>query len=337
MPSLSSHKPLHIAVVGLGTVGSGTVNLLQRHAELYQKRTHRKLVVSGVSARDANKSRDCDISTYHWENDPMIFAQNDAIDVIIETVGGETGLAADLVETALRNGKTVVTANKALIAARGIELAELATASGGKLYFEAAVAAAIPVLKVLRESLASNNIISVCGILNGTCNYILSRMEKEDCDFDTILKDAQAEGFAEADPSMDIDAIDTAQKTAIIAALAFGVPLNRESMVIDGIRHIRQADITEARDQGCVIRLIGRVERAENGTVIRKVSPELVPLSQQLASVSGPGNAILITSDAAGDVFLQGAGAGMYATASAVVADVLDAARGIYAPPFGIK
>lgn len=329
--AITSDKQLNIAIAGLGTVGTGTINLLRRHAALYTQRTGVSLHVCAVSTRDFSKSRTCDISSYRQVADARTFADDPDIDIVVEMIGGESGIAADLIEQSLKAGKICITANKALIASKGAYFLDIAQRTGGKLYFEAAVAGAIPILKILRESLASNAVHSVSGILNGTCNYILSRMEREGGSFENILQDAQQEGYAEADPSFDVDGIDAAHKTSIIAALAFGAPLNMDFSVT-GIRSVTQKDIEAAKQQDCVIRLIGRVERKSDGSVSRKVSPEYVPASEKLGCVVGPDNAIFIQSNEAGDIFIQGAGAGMYATASSVVADIIDAARGIYAP-----
>lgn len=326
--------PARIALAGLGTVGSGVVNLLQRHAELYAARAGRPPEIIAVNARSKEKKRDCDISGIGWADSPAAIAQCGA-DIVVETIGGEDGDALTLAEAALTSGAVFVTSNKALVAKHGAKLAALAERCGGALLYEGAVAGGIPVIKTLKEALAGNYVTRVTGILNGTSNYMLSAMEKDGRGFAEILAEAQELGYAEADPTFDVDGIDAAHKTALIAALAFGVAPDAEAVHTAGIRDITPADFSAARACGYTIRLTGSAVRREDG-IACSVYPACIPLDHPLASVTGPDNAVFIEGDAVGTLFLRGPGAGMYATASAVVGDIIDAARGNITPPFGI-
>jgi homoserine dehydrogenase len=297
-------------------------------------RAGREIVVTAVSARDRNRDRGVSLDGMAWFEDPLALAAAD-VDVVVELIGGSEGAAKALAEAALAAGKGFVTANKALLAMHGAALAEAAEAAKLALGFEAAVAGGIPVIKSLREGLSANRITRVSGILNGTCNYILTVMREEKRDFGDVLADAQALGYAEADPSFDIDGVDAAHKLAILAGLAFGGPLDFGAVHVEGIRRISALDIAFAEELGYRIKLLGIARRTENGVELR-VHPAMVPGKNLLAGVDGVFNAVLIEGDAVGPVFLQGRGAGAGPTASAVVADLVDIARGIRLPMFGV-
>ncbi len=328
-------QPIRIALVGLGTVGSGVIRLIENNAALIADRAGRPLEIVAINARDRSRPRECDISAYRWIDDPLSLPGDADVDLIVEMVGGEAGLALDLARASLSAGKGFVTANKAMIAHHGQELGRLAEQHGAPLRYEAAVAGGIPVIKGLREGLAANRIERIYGILNGTCNYILSVMEREGRDFADVLADAQKLGYAEADPSFDIDGVDAAHKLAILSAIAFGGALDFEGVAIGGIRPVIAADIAQARALGYRIRLLG-MARYEDGALFQRVQPYLVPLDHPLANIEGSTNAVVAEGDFVGRVLLQGAGAGDGPTASAVVADLIDIARGQSARPFAV-
>lgn len=319
--------PLRIALAGLGTVGAGTLNLLHTNGALIAARTGRAMTVTAVSMRDALKKRACDHGGIRVEADALKLADAADVDVVVELIGGHDGVAKQLVERALTNGKHVVTANKALIAHHGAALAALAEARGVTLAFEAAVAGGIPVIAALRGGLAANRIARVAGILNGTCNYILTTMEREQRDFADVLADAQKLGYAEAEPSLDVDGYDAAHKLAVLAALAFGVEPDVSQVHIEGIRRIGITDIAFAASFGYRIKLLG-VAALEDGKLLQRVHPCLVPLTAPLAQVDGAFNAVQVEGDAVGRVVLEGRGAGGGPTASAVVSDLIAIARG---------
>jgi homoserine dehydrogenase len=293
------------------------------------------LEVVAVSARH-KKRRDADISGIRFVADPVTLAQDPEIDVFVELIGGEEGVAKEAVEAALKAGKHVVTANKALLAHHGPRLAALAEKHGVALNFEAAVAGGIPVVKVMRESLLGNDIARVYGILNGTCNYILTKMLQEGRSFDDVLKEAQAQGYAEADPTFDIGGFDTAHKLALLTSLAFGTEPSFESIYIEGIETITPADIEAADDLGYRIKLLGVGVRTESG-IEQRVHPTMVPKHTAIAEVDGVSNCVAIDGDFVGDIMLIGPGAGAGPTASSVVSDLIDIARGHIVPPFAIK
>ena len=324
-------EPLRIALAGLGTVGAGVIRLLEANAALIARRAGRPIAIAAISARDRAKPRSVDISRYHWEDDMAAMAARDDIDVVVELIGGSDGPALTLARGALHAGKALVTANKAMIAHHGIELAELAEAAGVALKFEAAVAGGIPVVQGLREGAAANAIERVYGILNGTCNFILSTMEATGGDFAEVLADAQGRGFAEADPSFDIDGIDAAHKLAILASIAFGSRIDFLPVEAAGIRRVLAADIAQAAQLGFCIRLIGiaEVDRDEHGAgrLFQRVHPYLVPRGHPLAHVDGATNAVVAEGNFSGRLLFQGAGAGDGPTASAVVGDLIDIAR----------
>ena len=330
--------PLRIALAGLGTVGGGVIRLIETNGALIARRAGRPLEIVAVCARDRTKDRGVDLSRYAWEDDMTLLAERPGVDVVVELVGGADGPALALARRALGAGKGLVTANKAMIANHGMELAELAEAQGAPLKFEAAVAGGIPIIKGLREGAAANAIGRIYGILNGTCNYILSTMERTGRDFADVLAEAQALGYAEADPSFDIEGVDAAHKLAILAAIAFGSRLDFGSMHIAGISRIRAADIAQAAALGYVIRLIGLADcdAADSGRLHQRVQPCLVPRAHPLAAVDGATNAVVAEGNFVGRLLFQGAGAGDGPTASAVVADLIDIARGDTGAPFSV-
>jgi homoserine dehydrogenase len=327
-------KPLRLGVAGLGTVGASVVRIVRQNAEGLALHAGRPIVVTAVSARDRSKDRGVDVSGLRWHDDPVGLATDPEVDVVIELVGGASGAAHSVVRAALAHGKPVVTANKALLAAHGIELARLAEEKGVALGFEAAVAGGIPVIKTLKESLAANRITRVYGILNGTCNYILTRMEKEAASFDACLAEAQRLGYAEADPTFDIEGHDTAHKLALLASLAFGTEIDADAIYIEGITQITLADISAADELGYRIKLLGVARRTDSGIEAR-VHPAMVPKSTAVARTDGVLNAVALDGDAVGEIVLVGPGAGGGATASSVIADVVDIARGNATPAFG--
>ena len=327
-------KPLRVALAGLGTVGGGVIRLLDANGDLIARRAGRPIEIVAVSARDRAKDRGTDITRFAWIDDTTRLAEAET-DVVVELVGGADGPALALARATLGAGKSLVTANKAMIAHHGLELARAAESAGVALKFEAAVAGGVPVIKGLREGAAANAIERVYGILNGTCNFILSTMEAEGRDFAEVLAEAQARGFAEADPSFDIDGIDAAHKLSILASLAFGTAPAFASVETAGIRSILAADIAEAAALGYRVRLLGLAEAGPHG-LFQRVHPHLVPVSHPLAHVSGATNAVVAEGNFVGRLLFQGAGAGDGPTASAVVADLIDIARGEFGPPYAM-
>ncbi len=328
-------SPLRLGIAGLGTVGIGVVKIVEDNATVLAARAGRPIVITAVSARDRSRNRGADLSAYVWHDNAVDLALDDSVDLVVELMGGSDGPAYALAKACLKAGKPFVTANKALVATHGKELATLAEDSHAALRFEAAVAGGIPIVKALTEGLSANNISGLHGILNGTCNYILTRMEHERLPFDEVLADAQRIGYAEADPTFDIDGIDTAHKTAILAAIAFGMAPDLENLPTEGIRNIVPVDIEYARELGYRIKLLGVARQADGGVEVR-VHPAMVPLSSPLAKVMDATNAVMVTGDHVGPTGYEGAGAGAGPTASAVVADIVDVARGVWYPPFGV-
>lgn len=320
-------QALRVALAGLGTVGTGVVRLIEENGELIARRAGRPVEIVAVSARDRTRDRGVDLSPYRWTDDMGAFARDDGVDVVCELVGGSDGPALALAREALGAGKALVTANKALIAHHGLELAQIAEKTGAPLLFEAAVAGAIPVIKGLREGAAANRIERVYGILNGTCNYVLSAMETDGRDFGDVLSDAQRIGYAEADPAFDIEGTDAAHKLSILASLCFGTRLDFDSVETRGIPQVRAEDIAQARALGYVIRLIGFAE-LDDGKLFQRVHPCLLPLAHPLSRIDGATNAVVAEGNYSGRLLFQGAGAGDGPTASAVVADLVDLARG---------
>jgi len=326
-------KPLRIGIAGLGTVGAGVVKILAARGEHLAAASGRALELVAVCARDKAKDRGIDLSGVRWEDDPMALAAADDIDLVVELIGGSEGIARDLVEASLKAGKHVATANKALIAHHGTALARLAEEKGVALNYEAAVAGGIPIVKTMREALAGNEIRSIHGILNGTCNYILTEMETTGRDFADVLKDAQDLGYAEADPTFDVGGIDAAHKLAILASLAFGTEVDFANVHIEGIEKISATDIAFAKEFGFKVKLLAIAEKSEAG-IVQRVHPALVPEGTPLAAVSGVYNAVAVDGDRVGHLVLEGRGAGEGPTASAVLSDIVDVARGLIVPPF---
>ncbi|MDF0487608.1 homoserine dehydrogenase [Sphingomonas sp. H39-1-10] len=327
-------QPLRIALAGLGTVGGGVIRLLDENGALIARRAGRPIEIVAVSARDRGKDRGVDIGRFEWVDDTTALASRE-VDVVVELVGGSDGPALTLARSALGAGKGFVTANKAMIAHHGLELAAAAEKAGAALKFEAAVAGGIPVIKGLREGAAANEIGRVYGILNGTCNFILSKMEAEGRDFAEVLAEAQALGYAEADPTFDIDGIDAAHKLSILASIAFGTQPAFGDVAASGIRHVLTADIAEAAALGYRVRLLGVADHGAGG-LFQRVHPHLVPISHPLAHVTGATNAVVAEGNYVGRLLFQGAGAGDGPTASAVVADLIDIARGEFGPAFAM-
>ncbi len=328
-------QPLRVAIAGLGTVGAGVIRLIATNGDLIARRAGRPIEIVGVSARDRTRDRGVDLSGFPWVDDAAELVRTGDADVVVELIGGSDGPALTLARAALAAGKSVVTANKAMIAHHGLELAQAAESAGVALKFEAAVAGGVPVIKGLREGAAANELSQVYGILNGTCNFILSKMEAEGRDFAEVLAEAQALGFAEADPSFDIDGVDAAHKLSILASIAFGTRPAFDDVAITGIRHVLAADIAEAAALGYRIRLVGMAEAGPRG-LFQRVHPHLVPLDHPLAHVTGSLNAVVAEGNFVGRLFFQGRGAGDGPTASAVVADLIDIARGEYGPPYAM-
>ena len=327
-------SPLRLGIAGLGTVGIGVVKIVQRHVELLEKRSGRAVAISAVSARDRMKNRDADLSAYRWESDPMAVATAADVDVYVELIGGDTGIARDSIEAALRAGKDVVTANKALLAVHGQELAALAEDLGRVIRFEAAVAGGIPVIKTITESLAGNGITRVMGVMNGTCNYILTRMESAGLPYEAVFEEARQLGYLEADPMLDVGGIDAGHKLAILSAIAYGTQVNFGAVEIEGIERVSIDDINRAADMGYRIKLLGVAQMTARG-LEQRMSPCLVPADSPLGQLVGGTNMVVIEGDSVGQIVLRGAGAGQGPTASAVMSDIVEIARGVRLPVFG--
>ena len=326
--------PLKVGLAGLGTVGATVVRLIARQRDALAARCGRPIEVVAVTARARGKDRGLDMKDLRWVEHPVLLAKDPGIDVFVELMGGEGDPAKSAVEAALAAGKSVVTANKALLARHGVALAALAERHHVALNFEAAVGGAIPIVKTLREGLAGNALARVYVILNGTCNYILTRMEQEELTFAECLKDAQRLGYAEADPSFDVEGHDTAQKLAILASLSFGIKVDPEAVYVEGISTITPEDLEAADELGYRIKLLGVAVATEAG-IEQRVHPTMVPKDSAIAQVMGVTNAVTIDPDPINEITLVGPGAGGEATASAVVSDIGDIARGVRTPPFG--
>ncbi len=332
-------EPLRIAIAGLGTVGIGVIQLIETNRSTIERRAGRPIEIVAVNARDRSRDRGVDLSPYAWADDMQAMAERGDIDVVLELVGGSDGPALTLARAALDAGKGFVTANKAMIAHHGLALAEQAALRKAPLKFEAAVAGGIPVVKGLREGAAANRIERIYGILNGTCNYILSEMERTGADFGDMLSAAQEKGYAEADPTFDIEGVDAAHKLAILAAIGFGARVDFDSVAATGISEVRAADITQADALGYLIRLVGIASLDDADTearLLQRVRPCLVARGHPLAAVTGPTNAVVAEGNFSGRLLFQGAGAGAGPTASAVVADLIDIARGDTGAPFSV-
>jgi len=326
---------LRIGVAGLGTVGAALVAMLQNNGADLQRKHGRRIEIVAVAARSRSRDRGVDISGFDWYDDPVALAAADNVDLFVELIGGEDGPALASVQAALAAGKPVVTANKALLAKHGVDLAARAEAANAYIGFEAAVAGGIPVIKTLREGLGVASVTRLYGIMNGTCNYILTRMGAEDISFQDCLKDAQALGYAEADPTFDVEGFDTAHKLAILSCLCFGSEIAADQIFVEGITAITQADIKVAADLGYKIKLLGIAQRSAEG-IEQRVHPTLVPVSSAIARVDNVLNAIALETDHIAELLMAGPGAGGPATAASVLADILDIARGHNVPPLGM-
>ncbi|MGI1660835.1 homoserine dehydrogenase [Palleronia sp. KMU-117] len=326
--------PLRLGIAGLGTVGTGTVKIVQRMANRLTARAGRPIAISAVSARTRDKNRGVSLSAYAWEDDPVALATRDDVDVFVELMGGSDGPALAATRAALKAGKHVVTANKAMLAIHGQELAELAEAQGVTIRFEAAVAGGIPVIKALGESLAANQVTRVLGVMNGTCNYILTRMESAGLTYDEVFAEADALGYLEADPTLDVGGIDAGHKLALLAALAFGTQVDFKGIEIEGIEQVSIEDIEQAADMGFRIKLLGVAQMTGRG-LEQRMSPCLVPATSPLGQLEGATNMVVLEGDAVRRIVLSGPGAGEGPTASAVMGDVMDLARGLRLPVFG--
>ena len=324
-------NPVKIGLLGLGTVGGGTVNVLKRNAEEISRRVGRAIEVSHASARDLSKPRICETDDIILTTNPSEVVDAADVDVVVELIGGDT-LALEMVMKAIENGKHVVTANKALIAKHGNEIFAAAQAKGVVVAFEAAVAGGIPIIKAIREGLSANRIEWLAGIINGTGNFILTEMRDKGRDFADVLAEAQALGYAEADPTFDVEGIDAAHKLTILASIAFGIPLQFDKAYTEGITKITREDVTYAEELGYRIKHLGVARRTDDGIELR-VHPTLIPERRLIANVDGVMNAVLVQGDAVGPTLYYGAGAGAEATASAVVADIVDVVRALTAAP----
>lgn len=328
-------KTVRLGLAGLGTVGGGVLDILAKHHGVLSARAGANLEVVAVSARNRNKNRGHDLSGLAWFDDPVALAKAPDVDVFVELMGGEGDPAKAAVETALSSGKHVITANKALLAHHGAALAKLAEAKGVMLNYEAAVAGGIPVIKTIREGLAGNGVSKLFGILNGTCNYILTKMANEGRSFADVLKEAQALGYAEADPTFDVGGFDTAHKLAVLTSLAFGTEVNLGGISIEGIEDITLNDIRNADELGYKIKLLGVAVNHASG-IEQRVHPTLVAKGTSVSDTDGVFNAVVLKGDFVGDLMLEGRGAGSHPTASAVMSDIVDVARGNWRPAFGV-
>ena len=326
--------PLRLGIAGLGTVGVGVLKMIHKNAKIISLRTGRDIVVTAVSARSRSKDRGVDLSGFAWEDDPVALAKRDDVDIFVELMGGHEGPAKDATEAAIAAGKDVVTANKAMLAVHGQSLALAAEAAGQVIRFEAAVAGGIPVVKALTEGLAGNKINRVLGVMNGSCNYILTRMENAGLSYAEVFAEANALGYLEADPNLDVGGIDAAHKLALLAAVAFGTEVDFDSVVLEGIGAVTIEDIHAAADMGYRVKLLGVAQMTGRG-LEQRMTPCLVPASSPLGQLEGGTNMVILEGDDSGQIVLRGAGAGEGPTASAVMSDVLDLARGLRLKTFG--
>ncbi|WP_219821689.1 homoserine dehydrogenase [Sneathiella aquimaris] len=326
---------MKVGIAGLGTVGVGVIKVLRQHRQLLSDRSGSDFEIVAVSGRDRSKDRGVSLEGLTWYDNAVDIASDPNVDLVVELIGGSEGVAKDLCEAALNLGKPVVTANKALLAVHGQQLAKLAEGKKTTLAYEAAVAGGIPIVKAMREGLAGNAISRVYGILNGTCNYILTEMEETGGDFSAILSEAQALGYAEADPSFDVDGVDAAHKLAILTSLAFGTPVDFDSVYIEGIREVSALDISLAKEFGYRIRLLGVARKTDKG-IEQRVHPCMVRQDTPIANVSGVFNAVVAEGDFVDTTVYEGRGAGEGPTASAVVADIVDIGAARTSPTFGI-
>jgi len=327
-------QPLRLGIAGLGTVGVGVIRIIRKQAALLEARTGRRIEITAVSARTKDKDRGVNLSSYAWEDDPVALAKRDDVDVFVELMGGEDGPALDATNAALSLGKDVITANKAMLAMHGQTLALAAEDKGCALKYEAAVAGGIPVIKTLGEGLAGNEITRVMGVMNGSCNYILTRMEDAGLPYADVFAEADGLGYLEADPQLDVGGIDAAHKLAILSSLAFGTQVNFAGIELEGIERVSIEDIRAAADMGYKIKLLGVAQMTGRG-LEQRMQPCLVPDTSPLGQLSGGTNMIVLEGDAVGQIVLRGAGAGAGPTASAVLSDVCDIARGYRGATFG--
>ncbi|MCT4610122.1 MAG: homoserine dehydrogenase [Pelagimonas sp.] len=327
-------QSLRLGIAGLGTVGAGVVKIVRQKATLLEERAGRPVTISAVSARNRDKDRGVNLSSYAWEDDPVKLATRDDVDVFVELMGGSDGPAKAATEAALKAGKDVVTANKALLAHHGQALAELAEANDCVLRFEAGVAGGIPIIKSLTEGLAGNDVERVMGVMNGTCNYILTRMEDAGLSYEEAFKEADGLGYLEADPNLDVGGIDAGHKLSLLSAIAFGTQVNFDAVELEGIGCVSIEDIRQAADMGYRIKLLG-VARMTGRGLEQSMTPCLVPASSPLGQLAGGTNMVVVEGDQVGQVVLRGAGAGEGPTASAVMGDVMDIARGLRMTTFG--
>jgi homoserine dehydrogenase len=334
MSTPASRAPLRLGLAGLGTVGIGVVKIVQEHAALIAARAGRPVVITAVSARDRTKNRDADLSGYAWETDPVVLAHREDVDVFIEVMGGHEGAARDATEAAIATGKDVVSANKALLAHHGQALALAAEAAGRVIRFEAAVAGGIPVIKTLTEGLAGNKMRRVMGVMNGSCNYILTRMQSENLPYEAVFEEARQLGYLEADPNLDVGGIDAGHKLALLASIAFGTKVSFGAVELEGIVSVSIDDIRLAEDMGYRIKLLGVAQMTGRG-LEQRMTPCLVPSASPLGQLQGGTNMVVLEGDSVGQIVLRGPGAGMGPTASAVMGDVIDLARGTRLPTFG--
>ncbi|WP_299154735.1 homoserine dehydrogenase [uncultured Tateyamaria sp.] len=328
------NTPLRLGIAGLGTVGVGVVKIVRQHAALLGARTGREIIISAVSARSRDKDRGVNLSGYAWEDDPVALATRDDVDVYIELMGGTDGPAKASVEAAIAAGKDVVTANKAMLAIHGQALAEAAEAAEVSLRYEAAVAGGIPVIKALTEGLAGNQVTRIVGVMNGSCNYILTRMESAGLPYADVFAEADGLGYLEADPQLDVGGIDAAHKLAILSAIAFGTRVDFDGIELEGIERVSIDDIRQADDMGYKIKLLGVAQKTGRG-LEQRMMPCLVPATSPMGQLQGGTNMVAIEGDAVEQVVLRGPGAGEGPTASAVMGDVCDIARGLRLPVFG--
>ena len=326
--------PLRLGLAGLGTVGIGVVRIVQTHADLIAARAGRPVVITAVSARDPKKNRDADLSGYAWETDPVALAKRDDVDVFVEVMGGHDGPAKAATEAAIASGKDVVTANKALLAHHGQALAEAAEAAGRVIRFEAAVAGGIPVIKALTEGLAANRMRRVMGVMNGTCNYILTRMQNAGLPYETVFEEARQLGYLEADPNLDVGGIDAGHKLSLLASIAFGTKVSFDNVELEGIGNVSIDDIRMADDMGYHIKLLGVAQMTGRG-LEQRMTPCLVPAESPLGQLQGGTNMVVLEGDSVGQIVMRGPGAGQGPTASAIMGDVVDIARGYRLPVFG--
>ena len=326
--------PLRLGIAGLGTVGIGLVKIIQNHADLLTKRSGQQITISAVSARSKDKDRGVDLSAYAWEDNAVDLAKRDDVDIYVELIGGHEGPAKDSIEAAIAAGKDVVTANKALLAIHGQALAEAAEAKGQVIRFEAAVAGGIPVVKALTEGLSGNEITRIMGVMNGSCNYILTRMQDAGLTYQEVFDEANALGYLEADPQLDVGGIDAGHKLALLSSIAYGTQVDFDAVELEGIGSVTIEDINQADDMGYRIKLLGVAQLTGRG-LEQRMSPCLVPSSSPLGQLQGGTNMVVLEGDAVEQIVLRGPGAGEGPTASAVIADIMDIARGMRLSTFG--